>query len=289
MKRVSTKALLVSLAAFAVLLGLIVLGGYVLLAVQGPEGRMAHLLTTGKLLLHRYSLVEKLTANETERLYLSNCTGECHGRDVVEKKPRTPLEWEWIVSRKGAEDRADLSKPQAGAIVKYLQRYYSSKVPTTLPDEIMRFTKKHLWRMEFSEERISFDIIYMPPLYRNLMPYFGFREAPTAGEGSLFVVYINAHSGEIPRWDLSIMATIKDDRGREFKAKSWDVLYVDGQKHHIQGILTFPEIEQGDNTRPATMEMLIRPRGGRERAFQWRLPIPNLELTSKTTKEEVKP
>ena len=270
----AVRSFLISLGLFLLVLGAAALGGFVWLIEPGPEGRVRHVATLGKLLLHRYAVVDSLSPEETRQLYRNSCTRKCHGSDVIELTPRTAREWDWIMARMAAADRADLTEPQARTITTYLQLNYLSNVPTILPEQTMRFLKKHLWRMDFGESDLYFDIIYIPREYRSLMPYLAFRSTPRYSDESLFIVYVNTHSGALPQWDLAAITTLGGGRGAARKATGWQVLYEDGQQHHRQGILTFPAIERASANTPATLELTIDPPGMKKRVYQWALPIP---------------
>jgi hypothetical protein len=241
--------------------------------------------TTGKLLLHKYDLIDALTPAETRRLYLSTCTKKCHSKDVIELTPRTALEWEQIVTRMKTRAKADIAEPEAQTIIEFLQENYLSNVPTILPEATMRFLKKHLWRLDFGEDDLYFDIIYLPRGYRHLMPYLAFKSKPRDSDEALFIVYVNTHTGILPRWNLADIAAIRIDGDREAKATTWQVLYEDGQQHHKQGILTFPAIADGGGQRAGSLEVVIRPPAMRERVFHWRLAIPDAALANNTTGE----
>ncbi len=275
----AVRLFVLSAGLFVLVLGSLVLGGLVYFIEPGPEGKLRYLQTAGKLLLHRYAIIDNLSPAEARRLYESNCTRQCHSRDVIELTPRTAREWEWIVARMGVAERAELTEPEAKAIVEYLQLNYLSNVPTVLTEETMRFLKRHLWRMDFGESDIYFDIIYIPRLHRSLMPYLAFNSVPRDSEEVLFIVYVNTHSGRVPQWDLAQITTLVDDRGRERQATGWEVLYEDGQLHHRQGILTFPGTDPGSEQESGTLEMVIDPPGMRQRVFQWTLPIPAVGAT----------
>lgn len=259
-----------SFVIFLLLLGTLSLGGYAYLIEPGPEGRIRYLKSTGKLLLYKYSLVDKLMPREVKRLYKSTCTRKCHSRDVIEGKPRTSMEWGQIVERMGQPDRADLSFNEKRTIVEYLQRNFLSNVPTLLPDHTMRFLKKHVWRLDFGDEDLYFDIIYMPLELRRFMPFLAMKARPTDAKGAAFIVYVNTHSGIIPDWDMSEITVIEDDAGNELEAIEWQVLFEDVDKHHRQGILSFPAISEGAKS----LVLTIRPKGMRQRSYQWSLPIP---------------
>lgn len=268
------RTFLISAALFLLVVGAVVLGGFAYLVEPGPEGRVRHIATLGKLLLHRYALVDSLSPQEARLLYRNSCTRRCHGVDVVEEKPRTAREWEWIVTRMAAADRADLTEPQAAAITTYLQVNHLSNVPTILPEQTMRFLKKHLWRMDFGDSDLYFDIIYIPREQRSLMPYLAFRSTPRDSDESLFIVYVNTHSGAVPQWDLAAITTLGGGGDATSEATGWEVLYEDGQQHHRQGILTFPAMEWANDNTPGTLELTIHPPGMKKRVYQWALPIP---------------
>ncbi len=274
-ERASTvRVLVVSIALFVIALSTISLLAFLYLIEPGPGGRMQYLMTAGKLLLHKYDIVGELSTDETRTLYLSTCTKTCHGKKVIELTPRTAMEWEQIVVRMKKREKADISQTEARKIVEFLQLNFLSNVPTILPDATMRFLKKHLWRLDFGESDLYFDIIYLPRRFRNLMPYLAFRSKPRHTDEALFIVYVNTHTGILPRWDIADIATIRVNAAPELKASVWQVLYEDGQQHHKQGILTFPAIP----TSGGTLEMVIRPPAMRERIFHWRLPIDETDL-----------
>ncbi len=271
---------MLSFALFTAILGTVTFLTFVYMIEPGVNGRWQYLVTSGKLFLHRYNLVDELTEAETRQLYLSTCTRRCHSRDVIELTPRTALEWEQIVARMKKQAKSSISGNEAQAIVGYLQREYLSNVPTILPEATMRFVKTHLWRLDFGESDLYFDIIYLPSAYRYLMPYLAFKSKPQDNEEVLFIVYVNTHTGILPRWDLADIAAIRIDGDRETKAAAWQVLYEDGQRHHKQGILTFPAIGKNSGAQAGSLEMVIRPPAMRQRAFHWRLPIPEVPLVS---------
>lgn len=278
------KPILLSVALFVLLLGGIFLVGFAYLIEPGPGGRLQYMKTTGKLMLHKYAFVDELTEAESKRLYESSCLRKCHSRDVIERKSRTAAEWEMIVARMGLPDRADLNEIEMISVVEFLQRNYLSNVPTLLPDDTMRFIKKHMWRLDFGESDLYFDIIYLPRAYRYLMPYLAYQSRPRDSAEALFVIYVNTHTGMVPGWNMADITTIKADGGDEMRALDWEVLYEDGQLHHRQGILTFPGIE-GESGGRETLEITIRPQGMRERTFHWRLPVPDLELAAEVEQE----
>lgn len=238
---------------------------------QTPDDVIDDIHNAGRLSLYKYGMVEKLSSREIKRLYLDTCTRKCHGKDVIEKKPRTAAEWETVVTRMKAPDRAGVADRHAEAIVRYLQNNFLSNVPTVLPEKAMKFVKRHLWRSDFGESDLFLDIIYIPREHYSLLPYLGVRNAPPGREAALFVVYINTHQGAVPPWNFAELATLQDNKGYSQNAIKWEVLYRDGQQHHNQGLLIFDGIDTG---RAAEMEIKMRLPGLGTKIFQWNLPVP---------------
>jgi hypothetical protein len=239
-----------------------------------PRTATSDLYTEGKLFLYRYDLLDDLSASETTQLYQATCTRKCHSKDVIEKKPRTAPEWDWIVTRMKAPDRAGMTDRHALTITRYLQKHFLSNVPTFLPEKTMRFVRRNLWKSDFGANDLYLDVIYVPRVHLGLLPYLVVSNSRLDLKGAIFVIFLNTHQGVIPPWDLVETATLEDSNGRAMKAVRWQVLYEDGQKHHRQGILAFPAFDEGAAT---TMEVAIRLPGMRTKTFLWELPVPPFE------------
>jgi len=269
--RSSAKTLLVSLAVFLLLCAAIVFFAFMYLTGQSVGGALDELHDATRLSLYRHGMVEKLSSAEIKRLYLDTCTRKCHGKDVIENKPRTAAEWEAVMVRMKAPDRADMSDRHAETITRYLQSNFLSNVPTVLPEKTMKYVKLHLWRSDFGESDLFLDLIYIPYEHRSLLPYLGVRNAPSNPQAAFFVVYVNTHQGSVPPWDFTELAALHVDNGAAQKAGAWKILYEDGQRHHNQGVLVFPDIDTG---KAADLEIKMRLPGLGTRSFQWCLPIP---------------
>ncbi len=265
------KSLLVSAGLSLLLGGAGLFFTFAYLSDQSPGEMLDDLYTGGTLVLFKYGLIRDLSSDETTQLYQSSCNRKCHSMDVIEKHPRTSLEWEWIVTRMQAPDRAGINDRETAVITRYLQERFLSNIPTIMPEKTMRFVKRHLWRSDFGESDLFLDIIYVPRLHLSLIPYLVASNSPPKTESAVFVVFVNTHQGTIPPWDLVEMATFQNGDGGPQKAIGWKLIYEDGQGHHKQGILTFPAI---DDSQTGTLEVAIRLPGMRERIFQWDLPIP---------------
>ncbi|HEC16132.1 MAG TPA: hypothetical protein ENI99_06115 [Sedimenticola sp.] len=269
------KTLFVSLSVFLLLCGATFLASYMYLSEQSPEEMFSNLYTDGKLLLYKHGmLVKKLSPDEVKRLYTSTCTRKCHGKDVIEDKPRTAPEWAWIMARMKAPDRAGITDRHAETITRYLQEHFLSNVPTFLPENTMRFIKRHLWKSDFGESDLYLDFIYLPKVHLSLLPYLVATSSPPQISGTAFVVFINTHQGKIPPWDLAKMATIQDGDEAPAKALAWEIIYEDGQNHHKQGILTFPPV---DESKATSLTITIKLPGLRKRTYMWNRPIPIFE------------
>ncbi|MBI3148175.1 MAG: hypothetical protein HYZ17_06640 [Betaproteobacteria bacterium] len=271
--RPSIRSLSVSLGVFVALLGTIAFVAYMTLTEQTPSDAIESLQEDGRLALYRHGLIEKLSPADTRRLYQQSCTRRCHGKDVIEKGPRTAAEWEAVMARMKAPDRAALDDRRAEAITRHLQNHFLSNVPTVLPPATMKFVKQHLWRSDFGESDLFLDIIYVPTEHARLLPYLGVRKTPGDAREALFIVYINTHQGRVPQWDLAAMSSLRLDQGAVHTASGWQILYRDGQQHHDQGLLSFPVPEFSGATE---LKVVMRLAGLGTRTFQWNLPIPPL-------------
>ena len=271
--RAPVKSLLVSITVFLLLCGTILFLVFMYLTGQAPKDVVNDIQNAGKLFLYEHGMVEKLSSNEITRLYQNTCTRKCHGKDVIEKKPRTAAEWESVITRMKAPDRAGITDRHAETITRYLQNHFLSNVPTVLPEKTMKFVKRHLWRSDFGESDLFLDIIYIPREHLSLLPYLGVRNTPQDQQATFFVVYINTHQGSVPPWSLAEMVTLHDNNGHTQNASGWEVLYRDGQHHHNQGVLTFPNI---DISKAIGLEIEMRLPGLGTRTFQWSLPVPPL-------------
>lgn len=265
------KSLLVSIAVFLLLCGIITFIAFMYLTEQTPADVINDINKAGKLSLYRYGMVEKLSSSEIKNLYHDTCTRKCHGKDVIEKKPRTAAEWDAVVNRMKAPDRAGIADRYAEAIKIHLQNNFLSNVPTVLPDNTMKFVRKHLWRGDFGEGDLFLDIIYIPREHYGLLPYLGVRDIPLDRQTAFFVVYVNTHRGVLPQWNFAELATLHDSKGNSKNAIKWEVLFRDGQQHHNQGNLIFTDTDIGEATE---MEIKLRLPGLGTKTFQWSLPIP---------------
>lgn len=267
------KSLIVSIAVFLLLCGTILFVAFMYLTDQTPSGVINDIHKAGRLSLYKHGMVDKLSPDEIKRLYQDTCTRKCHGKDVIEKKPRTAAEWEAVVTRMKAPDRAGIADRYAETIARYLQSNFLSNVPTVLPEKTMKFLKQHLWRMDFGEDDLFLDIIYIPREHYGLLPYLGVRNAPAEQKTAFFVVYVNTHRGVLPPWNFAELTTLHVNKGHSKKAIKWEVLYQDGQQHHNQGNLIFADTDIGEATE---MEIKLRLPSMGVKTFQWNLPVPSL-------------
>ncbi len=256
----------------AVILSLVftLYAGFVYFFVSPAEGGLNYTYTRARLLLHSFSIVKELTPAETKLLYEATCTRKCHSRDVIERTPRTAKEWEDIVERMSR--KASMREPVKQAVVAYLQEKFLSNVPTIISDELMRFLKRYLWRMDFGEDDLYIDIIYIPQKLRDVLPYLGVKEEVDPDK-TTFLVFLNTHQSVLPPWDLAKLSVLMY-KGERLEPAEWKVIYVDSKGHHKEGLLVFPSIKVED---VEGFEVVISPPGIKKRRFFWQLPVPDFE------------
>jgi len=268
------KTLFASITAFILLAGTAVVLVLIFLFEMPPSEIISTMRNEGKFFLYKHELIVKLSIAEKKKLYQSNCTRTCHSKDLIEKTPRTAAEWDNIVKRMKAPDRADLNDREAAVITRYLKSHFLSNVPTVLPEKTMKFLKRYLWKSDFGESDLYLDVIYIPHALINLLPYLVASKDSPKKQGAFFVVYINTHQGSIPPWNLAKVTTLSHDNSHSERASGWQILYegdYGGQLHHIQGVLTFPDFNE---SRFRSMQIAIQLPGMKERVFQWKLPVP---------------
>lgn len=262
------------LASLMVFLGLVVIAGlgvFVYLSGQTVEEVVDDLQDQSRLLLYRYGMVERLTVADSNRLYQKSCTRRCHGREVVERNPRTAAEWEIVMARMRAPDRAGLDERLAEAVTRHLQIHFLSNVPTVLPPATMKFVKQYLWRSDFGESDLFLDIIFVPREHAHLLRYLGVRKLPKTGNEGVFIVFVNTHQGRVPVWNLADFASLRVGHEAPRRAEHWEVLYRDGQEHHEQGVLGFGTLAIGG---AKELELSLQLGGLGTRRFVWTLPVP---------------
>ena len=244
------KFIVISFSVLLLLCGTVLSLAFAYLGDQGPRGMIDDLYTGGKLFLYKYDMVDELSSGEIRQLYESTCNRKCHSKDVIEKHPRTSLEWEWIVARMQVPDRAGINDRQAEAITRYLQEHFLSNVPTIMPERTMRFVKRHLWRSDFGETDLYLDIIYVPRVHVSLLPYLIARASPPESKGRGFRRLCKYPSGHHPSVGSRGNGHSSQWQWTFTKAGSWNLLYEDGQGHHKQGILTFPPVDERSRGSP---------------------------------------
>jgi len=268
------KTLFISITAFTLLAGAAVVLVLMFMFDMPPAEILDSMKSQGRFFLYKHELIAKLSSAEKKKLYQGNCTRTCHSKDLIEKTPRTAAEWDKIVRRMKAPDRADLNDREAAVINRYLKSHFLSNIPTVLPEKTMRFLKRHLWKSDFGAGDLYLDVIFIPRVLNRLLPYLVASNDLPNEQGAYFVIYLNTHQGSIPPWNLANITTIRHGNSKAQKATGWQILYegdYGGQLHHIQGVLTFPYFNEKQFK---SMEIAIDLPGMRERVFQWKLPVP---------------
>ncbi len=84
-----------------------------------------------------------------------------------------------------------------------------------------------------------------------------------------FDVEMNTHSVDLDSYDLSKLAVLRDDVGKEYSPVAWDSA---PGGHHRSGTLTFPIPESISQGKPKYLEVLIRNIDGvGEQILKWEL------------------
>lgn len=235
-------------------------------------GKMEYLYQSGKLNVYRYTGLGNLSDSEVRLIYEGSCTGKCHSRDVVERSAHNVREWEEIIGRMRAANRANVTAHEARVITAYLTKHYGSNIPTILTLEGGKYLKKYLWRSDFGESDIYVDIIYTPVEYFNFVGGSNIVEGYGAGEYTLFKVYINTHQNKLAPYPLEKLALLKvGGNNTELRPILWKVLYESGDNHHREGLLVYKKVDRSSGT--MSISLMDLP-GQKERVFQWDLQIP---------------
>lgn len=264
------KAFFITLAVFIAFLAVLAFAAFLIIVDTSPMGKMEYLYRVGKLNAFRYTGLGKLTETEIKLVYEGRCTRKCHSRDVVERSAHNAREWEEIIGRMRAANKANVTNSEAVVITAYLTRHYGSNIPTILTTEGGKYLKKYLWRSDFGESDLYVDIIYTPTEYFNFIGGSSVVEGYEAGRYTLFKVYINTHQNKLAPFPLERLAILKTSDGKEYKPVLWKVIYESADFHHREGMLVFKKMDNG----PSISLSLIDLPGQKERVFQWDLPIP---------------
>lgn len=264
------KAFFVTLAVFIAFLAVLAFAVFLIIVDTRPMGKMEYLYRVGKLNAFRYTGLGNLSETEIKLVYEGRCTRKCHSRDVVERSAHNVREWEEIIGRMRAANKANVTNSEAVVITTYLTRHFGSNIPTILTAEGGKYLKKYLWRSDFGESDLYVDIIYTPTEYFNFIGGSSVVEGYEAGRYTLFKVYINTHQNKLAPFPLERLAILKTNEGREYKPVLWKVIYESADYHHREGLLIFKKIDNGPSISLSLMDLP----GQKERVFQWELPIP---------------
>ena len=270
------RPLVVTVLIFASILLVLASAAFFMFVDTRPMGRLEYLGLMGRITAFKFTGVPELDEAETRFLYNNSCTRRCHGRDVVERTKHTPREWEAVVNRMRLVNGARLTDKEAVTIMRYLQKNFSSNVPTILSDKANRFLKQYLWKSDFGESDLYIDVIYTPLEYFKLLGGAVEAEKYDVEDYAVFLVYLNTHQGRLKQFPMERLAVLKDKDGRSYEPFDWQVIYEGGDLHHREGVLRFKRVKDDKGFLELTLKDLP---GQRERLFRWELPIPEAPET----------
>ena len=265
------RAFFITSSIFIGFLAALALATFLILVDTSPMGRMEYLFETGRLTLFRYTGLGNMSDRDLKLIYEGRCTRKCHSRDVVERSAHNVREWEEIIGRMRAVNKANVTDSEATVITAYLTKRFGSNIPTILTAEGGKYLKKYLWRSDFGESDLYVDIIYTPKEYFNFIGGDSAVEGYEADRYTLFKVYINTHQNKLAPYPLERLAILKTGNGKEYKPELWKVLYESADYHHREGMFVFKGVDT--NATSMSLSLMDLP-GQKERIFQWDLPIP---------------
>lgn len=91
----------------------------------------------------------------------------------------------------------------------------------------------------------------------------------------VFVITLDAHAGDLSRYDFVKNVALRNDRGQQVAPLRW-IATADGS-HHREGSLVFPKADRAGRAIDAqakALELLVRDLGGiAQRRLRWALPL----------------
>jgi len=122
---------------------------------------------------------------------------------------------------------------------------------------------------------ITVKAVYVTSAYFKASPSDPLSGKVDLERNVVFAITLDAHSGDLSKYDFIKNIVLRNDRGQEVTPVRW-VATADGT-HHRAGGLLFPKADQTSQTIDAqakTLELTVRNLGGvAERTLRWTLPV----------------
>src|SRR4030066_1852860 len=104
------RAFFITSSIFIGFLAALALATFLILVDTSPMGRMEYLFEIGRLTLFRYTGHGNMKDRDVKLIYEGRCTRKCHSRDVVERSAHNVREWEEIIGRMRAVNKANVTE-----------------------------------------------------------------------------------------------------------------------------------------------------------------------------------
>src|SRR4030067_3253222 len=118
------RAFFITSSIFIGFLTALALATFLILVDTSPMGRMEYLFEIGRLSVFRYTGLGRMSDWDVKLIYEGSCIRKCHSRDVVERSAHTVREWEEIIGRMRAVNKANVTDNEAKVITAYLTKQY---------------------------------------------------------------------------------------------------------------------------------------------------------------------
>ena len=135
------RAFFIASSIFIGFLAALALAAFLILVDTSPMGRMEYLFEIGRLSVFRYTGLGNMSDRDVKLIYEGRCTRKCHSRDVVERSAHNVREWEEIIGRMRAVNKANVTNSEGTVITTYLTKRYGSNIPTILTAEGGKYLK----------------------------------------------------------------------------------------------------------------------------------------------------
>ncbi|MBI3600699.1 MAG: hypothetical protein HY097_08680 [Nitrospinae bacterium] len=238
---------------------------------SGIKDDIDYLYSLTRLLMFRYSVIDKLSEKEAAVLYQQKCYRKCHGEEVIRAAVLPPAGWIQVVDKMRMEKGVKMSGKEVDVITNYLKETYPV-LQSTLPYKIVKQIHRLLWRNDIGYGDVYADIIYATPQYLKSISAPELIKKYDAENNMVFIISLNVHDGRLEHYSLDEMTFLRVNN-KEYPAnKGWELRFETGDNHHREGIVKFKKDIITENAE--YFELIIRNMAvHHDRVFRWDLPI----------------